>query len=261
MRRLWLLLFFISVSVFGQTAKDNNSAILLDAYLTVNTGLCMPIGDFGSNNYKNPNAGFAMPAANFEVSYIGRFYELIGLALMFKNTTMAMNFTPAETYYNANDTNYYWAGAATPIKVKMAMIGLYSLVPVTKAKNLFVFIKPMIGLGFVNATSTTYELFEKQLIYAPGSANPVLAYSNGTITYTQQAAHALAYNFGLGLKYNLSPIFSLMFQADYSVTKPLFQSGIEISTTHYSNQQDLMPKLIKIQTLNFNLGLSLKVKG
>ena len=142
----------------------------------------------------------------------------------------------------------------------MAMLGLYSMVPVTKAKNLFVFIKPMIGMGFVNASSTSYMLYQKQISYAPGT-NPILAYSNGTINYTQKAAHTLAYSFGLGLKYNFSPVLALMFELDYSIMKPLFQSGIEISTTYYSNQQDLTPKYVKIQTLNFNLGLTLKVKG
>ena|SRR6185312_6613253 len=260
MKKLWLLFFVITLSVFGQTSKDNSTSIFLDAYLSINTGFNIPVGDFGSSNYKKPNAGFATPGANFELNYIGRFYELIGVAIMFKTTSMAMNIIPVESYYNANDTGYYWGATRTPLKLKMAMFGFYTMAPITKAKNLFLFIKPMVGMGFVNASSTSYILFQKHIVYASG-ANPILAYSKGTVDYTQQASHALAYSIDLGLKYNLSPLLAFIFHVDYSITKPLFQSGIEISSMYYSNQQDLTPKYIKIQTLSFNLGLTLKVKG
>ena len=152
-------------------------------------------------------------------------------------------------YFNGDDPNYYWAGEATPDKIKMAMMGLYTSVPITDNKNLSLFFKPMMGVSFVAPSATTYNLIAREA-----------GYNNGTVQVSSGGqSYAFAYSFALGFKYNITPLFAFMGQVDYMSTNTLFSAQTVTATTYHTTYQDVTPYYLRMQMVSFNLGLALKV--
>src|SRR6185437_11297459 len=208
MKKFITLLFSLVLATTALAQKAAQPDALLDGYFTISTGLTTPVGNFGSTSRTNPNAYAAKNSANFEMNYVARFSKFFGVGLMFRSVSVAHSVLSTAGYFNADDPNYYWAGEATPDKIKMAMVGLYTCVPITDDKNLSLFFKPMMGASFVASSSTTYNLIAREA-----------GYNNGTVQVSSGGqSYAFAYAFALGFKYNISPMFAVMGQMDYMST-------------------------------------------
>jgi len=249
MKKITILFFSLLVAATSLAQKATQADALLDGYFTISTGLSVPVGNFGSNNPTNPNAYAAKTSANIELNYVARFSKFFGVAIMARATSVAHNVTSTAGYFDGNNPNYVWSAEATPDKLKMAMVGLYTLVPLTQNKNLALFFKPMLGASFVAPSTTTYSLIARE----PGYNNGSVQISSGGQSY------AVAYSFALGLKYNITPLFAFMAQVDYMSTNTLFSAQTVVATSARTQYQDVTPYYLRMQMLSFNIGLALKV--
>ncbi|HXU27379.1 MAG TPA: hypothetical protein VN698_09120 [Bacteroidia bacterium] len=246
MKKIITLFFCLVFTEAVWAQKTSQPDGLLDGYFTIGTGLSVPVGNFGNRgvtDYGSKNT------ANFEMSYTTRFSTYVGMAIMVRSVSVAHSVAGEEGYFSNNDPNYFWSGEATPNKIKMATVGLYGTVPITEKKNTWLFFKPMLGAGFVGQTSTTYNLIARE----PG-------YNNGTVKIsTSGQSYAFAYQFVLGVKYDITPLFAFTAQIDYTSTKPMFNAQSVISTTYFVHYQDVTPYYVRMQMLNFNIGVALKI--
>ena len=249
MKKFTALFFSLVVAATVWAQKAAQPDALLDGYFTVSTGLSVPVGDFGSNSRLNPKAYAAKNSANFELNYVARFSKYFGVSIMARSVSVAHSVLSTAGYFNGNDPNYYWAGEATPDKMKMAMVGFYASVPIGEDKNLSLFFKPMLGASFVAPSSTTYNIIARE----PG-------YNDGTVQVSSGGqSYAFAYAFALGFKYNITPLFACIGQIDYMSTNTLFNAQTVVATTYHTAYQDVTPYYLRMQMLSFNIGLALKV--
>ncbi|HTA61314.1 MAG TPA: hypothetical protein VK835_02615 [Bacteroidia bacterium] len=249
MKKITALFFSLVIATGALAQKAAQGDGLLDGYFTIGTGLSVPVGSFGSSSSVNPNAYGAKNTVNIDVSYTARFSNFFGMAMVGRSLSVGHVITNTQGYFNGNDPNYMWSGEATPNKLKMAMAGLYATVPLSGDKNLWLFFKPMLGAGFVGQTSTTYNLIARE----PN-------YNNGTVKVTTSGqSYAFAYSFVLGIKYNITPLFAFMAQVDYTSTNPMFNAQSVNATTYHIYYQDATPYYLRMQMLNFNIGVGLKI--
>ena len=250
MKKFIILFFVIGFALSTRAQKTATGDGLMDGYFTLSAGLGMPVGDFGSNNVTNPNAYWAKPGANFELSYTARFSEYLGVVVMARSISIAHSVMGTGGFFNGNDTNYYWTTDATPNKVKMAMAGMYGSVPLTKSKNVTLFFKPMIGASFIAESTIDYNVYAretKQLV------------ANIKITPNGQS-YNFAYAFALGLKYNVTPTIAMVLQMDYVSTNPQFNAQMAAATPAGVFYADVTPYNIRMQLMNFNMGLAVRIK-
>jgi hypothetical protein len=249
MKKFTILFFSLLITLTSLAQKANPGDGLLDGYFSIGTGLTAPVGNFESNSRVNPNAYAAKTSANFEMSYMARFSNYFGVTIMVRSTSVAHNVVNSAGLFNDNDANYAWSAEATPDKLKMAMAGLFTQVPLTQDKNLSLFFKPMLGASFVAQSATTYNLIARER-----------GYSDGTVRVTSTGqSYSFAYQFALGIKYNITPLFAFMLGMDYLSTNPLFSPQAVIATGSRNIYQDITPYYLRMQMMNFNIGLALKV--
>lgn len=247
---------FLFNSVLAQTKKiqeDTTTIKLTDGCFVLFSGLGKPIGDYGSTNINNQNAGFAKPGVNLEASYSTNFTKHIGFAAMFRSVTNQFNSKSLENSANQIDPYYSYSITAKPWKLKTAMAGIYSSFAFTKSKKATVYAKALFGASFATCNEIDYTITPKQ--HAAYVAN------GGFILFQSPAStsNALAYLFGVGFKYNISWLLSILVQVDYSSTSPQFQASSTASNAYYTVNDPQNPFTQKMQTLNFNIGLGIKI--
>jgi len=249
MKKFIALFFSLLVTLTTLAQKVNQGDGLLDGYFSIGTGLTVPVGNFGSNSMVNPNAYAAKTGANFDMNYMARFSNYFGVAIMVRSALVAHNVVSTGGYFNGNDPNYAWSAEATPDKLKMAMAGLFTQVPLTQEKNLFLFFKPMLGASFVAQSATTYNLIAREH-----------GYNDGTIKVTSSGqSYSFTYQFALGIKYNITPLFAFTLGMDYLSTNPMFSPQAAIATGSRTYYQDVTPYYMRMQMMNYTIGLALKV--
>lgn len=258
MKKLFTILYvlFLSNSVLAQTKRmqeDTSTFKLTDGCFVLFSGLGQPIGDYGSTNINNQNAGFAKPGVNLEASYSTNFTKYIGVAAMFRSVTNQFNSKSLENSANQSDPYYSYSITAKPWKLKTAMVGAYGSFIFTKSKKITVYAKAMFGSSFVTCNEIDYTITPKQ--------HSAYVANGGFILFQSPAStsNAFAYLFGLGFKYNISWLLSVLVQVDYASTSPQFQSSGTASNAYYTVNNPQNPFTQKMQTLNFNIGLGVKI--
>jgi hypothetical protein len=246
-----VLCFFLS-NIYAQTSKWDAS---------INLGVAVPVGKFGSKNISDSLSAFAKagPALNLEVSY--QFSRYIGFSMLLNGQQNEVDTKKiADKLNEAYPTNYFAIGSGD-WNIGKIMGGINLSLPIDNHKKLSFTARIMAG-----ALKTTVP---KSIIYED-------YYDPGTGFNTQSLAtvnkHPLEWTFaclaGFGFKYDVYKNFFVQSNFDYSASSPdAPKAGTRrptvITTLPYDPQIPLYPAgsfptyKQPINSVNFCLGIGL----
>jgi hypothetical protein len=246
--------------------------------ISFSVGTSLPIGDFGSSNFSNDNAGFAKFGEGLNFSFEHKISTSFSLSAMLYGQRNPLNTKAFESEFSNGLFSYGGTyGGTTDVnppptinipnwkfkKTKWLSAGFlvggvneFSLSP--KKNNLFIDIKAMIGLAYSMSPN----------LYGSGASDT----ASGTQTMNCKSAIGFNYLVGGGLRYNITPTYCLLFDAQYLGTNEFkyknvtqtFMGEIAPSPTSLTDvsiawkSSTIANSTQKIASLNFSIGIGMR---
>ncbi|HMQ49170.1 MAG TPA: hypothetical protein PKA00_17040 [Saprospiraceae bacterium] len=237
MRGLNLILIFVAVSY---QLKGQEQYEIPKFYVGVAFGTSFPIGDFGSTDISNPDAGFAKNGRRFDV-YGGHFLnnrERTTLTGVFRYQTFETEIEDLIADLKVDDPNLELIGSTEDWQVYSLLVGLAYKVDIGSKFAFF----PRFGMGPLWTTT-------------PGiTINAPNAVITQKFDHSSETGLGLGYELGIGLNRKLGKHFALM---------PTFTfSGGFVTVNDVVTTTDNITAIGNYQPTiqSFNIGLSLAYK-
>jgi hypothetical protein len=196
-----ILIMAIALLISGALqAQDAEAKVVKKSFLAMHAGPTIPVGDFGSKNLGNEDAGFAKTGYNINLNYGYQFEKNAGItASVFLNN------------YNTNPFAMSFAGegGSQTIELKMDHWKFYGLTAgpmlnFNAGKNIFTDLKVMGGIVNANTPKITYL---------------------GTVMAEADWSWAPALQAGVNLRIGTGSNMFVFANADYMYMQPKFTSS------------------------------------
>jgi hypothetical protein len=229
----YLLFFTFNIQLVHAQNSKGTIGILV--------GPSIPVGDFGSKNYDNGFAGFAVTGATFEIAVD---YKLgkgnWGVAATMRGQANSHDFM---AYQNELENHYggvNWFVESDVWTVGGIMLGAFRDFPIDKSISF----KPRFLVGFPSASSPNITT----TAYGSGNSNWV----RSNKAYSRNFGYLL----GLGFKFDMSKKLSILANADNFGTLQEFRQ-VEILNSDGMRSYDTY--LQPMNSINLSIGLAVKI--
>lgn len=208
----------------------------------ISVGGAIPMGDLGSKDLDNENAGMANPGGLIDLSFA---YKLgkgnFGLTALIRTQSNPTDVSGVEKELQNADPSINWDVDMKKWKSGCLMAGFFGSFPVSSKA----FFEPRFMLGFVRATSPELTIT---------ATDPQI----GSFWIKQSDATALtfAYLMGVGCKFDISSNLYLLTNLDYLGSNPEFQN-VEYTTSAGERATDTWSQ--KMGTFNISAGIAIKL--
>ncbi len=219
MKKIILLSFAILLAGFTVMAQESNPVKETKSFLSFSAGTSFPLGDFGSNNKNNFQAGYAKAAMNLNVNYGYNIVTNFGIAL-----------NGFYTRYNIQKK--------LPTEVQISDIDIYE------------YIGLMIGPKLTETIGSKAFVDLKFLTGIASLNTPVIIVDNKTIGNGNTATSITPWSVGMDFRYNLKKNGVFIFNADYNHARPGYKINIAGQPTVQETRQ--------LSTLNVNAGFGFR---
>jgi len=222
-----ILLLFVNIALKAQ-----------ERYIIINGGITKPVSDFATNDFGNPDAGYATNGYNigFEIAHF--FNPWFGIGGSFKFNNSGFNNQKFNEYLDWNygsklDTIYISSGE---YNLHNFLVGPYAKIDLGSRISFF-------GKTFIGVLSTFRP--DQRLDYRNyGDLENTTIYLEGKLT------GAFAWNFGAGMLVKLSDSFGITATADYIGANPKFDSFDYDTFEPFKDEQ-------AVRYVNLNIGIAL----
>lgn len=249
MKKALLLLtipFVVTTNIFSQDKEKYSQDDDLKGFASINLGVSIPTGNFGSDNFNNNDAGFATSGAVFDISFGYKFRPNLGVTAVWRGQA---NGIDAGTYAQSL-ANYFGSGSVSietsAFAIGGIMAGLYGSIPI--ADNLSFEPRALVGFSSARLPAMTTVAYN----------------SSGTklITWFQDQAETVTFSYiiGVGAKLNVSMKICLLFNVDFYGAKAEWENVREISVGHITGTTEIRKYDYKqnFSTVNISAGLGLR---
>jgi hypothetical protein len=233
---------------FTQNAYKINPNDERKSFVSVNLGLSIPTGNFGSKSFDNSESAYASTGFLFDVTYGYKISPNFGITAMWRNQANGIDtdkYKQDLEEYLDNHTNAFYPRAeieAGSFKLNGIMVGLYTMLPVSKKTSF----DTRVLLGYSLATT-------------PSFSTVVYEYGTKSLTINRDRAEtgAFSYVIGAGLKKTVSEKTYLMVNIDFYSAKAKWKNVKETAYSYRSgyyqtSKYDLSQQL---NTVNISIGL------
>jgi hypothetical protein len=204
-------------------------------------GPSIPVGDFGSKDYDNVFAGYALRGAAFEIAVD---YKLgkgqWGVAATMRGQANSYDFIAYENELENRYSGVNWVVESDVWTIGGIMLGAFRDFPIDKSISF----KPRLLLGFPSASSPNIT----RTAYGFGNSNWVKS--------NKAYSHNFGYLLGLGFKFDVNKKFSILANADNFGTLQEFQQ-VEILNSDGMRSFDTF--LQPMNSINLTFGLAVKI--
>lgn len=215
--RIFLPLVLASCLIAASTQAQEHSSVSLSM------GPALPVGQFANQDGESPSSGLARIGGLLDLSYQYRLGKgPFGLTGELRARLNPMNEDAALTSLKAVDTGYAWTVAKKSWEAGAALAGAYYRSPLTGKFSL----ELALTVGCAEAVLPPFA--------ASGIRNsPNYPGHQDYIVVSSNKVHALAPTglFKAGVRYPLTPHFSLVAYMDFCYLKPTFRKVTENITT------------------------------
>jgi len=216
MKKNFTLITALLISLFSITANAQDDQPVAKSYMAFIGGLSMPLGDYGSTNYANNNAGFAKRGEAFSLDfgiYLHKNFA-IGVTLGLQDQG-ELTAADAQNLANGYNTSFIKNQTSVTSVGRFSNMVLMAGPQYTFLYKKFTFdVRADAGIIKSFTTPATTIVFDYS--------------SNSGATYNQESsgAAALAYGGSLGIRYTLSDSWDVGVKFNY-----ISSSGLKISNT------------------------------
>jgi hypothetical protein len=281
MRKIFVCILFsqqILINAYSQNLKYKG-------YVCLSVGPSIPVGNYGSTNLSNDQAGFAAPGGNASLSYCRRISKKFGLAAEMLGQINPLNIKameksfsqqkfvepyvtssngqpqtlPPPEYVSYQNWNFnkksWWSGSL--------LVGGYGQFPLSKPGNISFTTKAMLGAVYLTAPSLG------------GSGYTDSSFAQ--VSQSKASAFGFAYSFGAGMNYDLNKKVCFFASAEYFATanvtfknvtesiltaKSIIVPGLVLNPGNYSERSEatvIANTSQKVSALNISVGIGLKL--
>jgi hypothetical protein len=243
---LFTIPFIVTTNVFSQVKENYSQDDDRKGFASINLGVSIPTGNFGSDNFNNNEAGFATSGAVFDISFGYKFRPKLGVTAVWRGQANGIDVGT----YAQSLANFFGSGSVSvetsAYTLGGIMTGLYGSFPIA-AKLSF---EPRALVGLSNARLP---------------AKTTVAYnSSGTqlVTWTQDQAETVTFSYiiGAGAKFDVSKKICLLFNVDFYSAKAEWENVREISVGHVTGTTEIRKYDYKqnFSTVNISAGFGFR---
>ena len=254
MKTKHLIFVALIVICFPVVAQDKTvskeKTVVTEKYLVgFSIGPCIPIGDFGSTDVHNSNAGLAKTGAIFDVSFVYKFNKNFGISALMRGQSNPVDAQVIADGFAASMT--VGSGVVTTKTSAWSagyyMAGYYGAFPITEKLS----VESRAMIGFANATSPMLNLNVKS------------GTSSVEVDQSAKNAFAFSYLFGVGFKLNVGKKrMYLAANIDYAGAKPEFRN-VPITALSSSNVSSISKTSFSqsFESINIGFGVGWRFEG
>jgi hypothetical protein len=247
MKKVLLLATVLFISSTNSQSQDNDRK----GFFSPNLGLSIPVGNFGSTNFGNNEAGYATSGFVFDITFCHKIFKNFGVTGIYRSQGNGADVGA----YAQDLANYF--GASNPagntiVSLKSSayslggiMAGLNGSFPIVDKLTF----EPRVLGGFSGAIlpATTTKAYE---------SNTLLT----TFVRAQSSTLAFSYIIGAGLKYDASKKICLLFNIDFYAARAEWDNVQEIGIGHISGETEInyYDFSQKFSTVNLSTGLGFR---
>ena len=205
-------------------------------FIGFSIGPSFPVGDFASHSFNNEEAGFATTGLNLNINFSYKFSNNIGFTMLFSESSN--EFYDGE-YFSGDILGIPgdWKATGDSWVSDNIMGGLLLSFPSDKVDF---DIRALVGYSFVVVPEVKFTD----------------RYYGDYITIQSTSAEEVAYNFGMGLKFNVNKNMAISINADYFSTYPSFSQTVTYDDNgNIAIYSDKIPGDMLIEMLNISVGV------
>jgi len=243
---LLIIPFVVTTNAFSQDKEKYSQDDDRKGFASINLGVSIPTGNFGSDNFNNNDAGFATSGAVFDISFGYKFRPNLGVTAVWRGQANGIDVGT----YAQSLANYFGSGSVSVETSAFAlggiMAGLYGSFPIADKLSF----EPRALVGFSTARLP---------------AMTTVAYnSSGTklITWSQDQAETVTFSYiiGVGAKLDVSKKICLLFNVDFYGAKAEWENVREISVGHITGSTEIRKYDYKqnFSTVNISAGFGFR---
>lgn len=207
MNKLFVVLCctLFAVSIFGQDQHEPPKE--KKGYIGISIGAAIPVGEFGSTDIGSEEAGFAKTGFTLQLVNFGyRFSKHIGIAAMWSGAGFNMDEVALRNNAGLGNVNL----DTDPFSFGTLMGGFLVSLPSTVVDVDFRF---MIGPGYGMAPEIRFSGYD--------------TYNNYVVAVQESSsAYALAFDMGVGVRFNVSRLININLLMDYMTCKQKFSADM-----------------------------------
>lgn len=220
-----ILILTFSFESFGQIEENDRNG-----FASVNYGLNIPTGNYGSKKFSNSEAGFATKGSVFDIAFGHKILPKLGVMAMSRG--LANGFDVGE--YAQGLANYL--GPSNPMEVTTVgvesnsyslgglLTGIYGSFPI--ANKISFEPRLLAGISGVSLPAMTIDVYE--------SGAKIISFIREHSTTV-----AFSYNIGAGTVFDVSKKVKLMINVDFFAAKAEWNDVQEISIGHISDETEI----------------------
>ena len=231
-------LLFVALTFISHHLVAQGKSVVEEKYLVgISIGSSIPIGNFGSMDTHNSSAGLAKTGPIFDVSFVYKFNQNIGISALMRGQSNGVN---PQVMADGLAASLPSGSGAVTVKASgwsaaYYMAGYYGAFPITEKLSF----ESRAMIGFANATSPMINMNVKS--------------SSSTVEVDQSSKNGFAVSYLLGVGFKMNVGAKRMYLAanfDYTGAKPEFRnvpihttgstSAIIASTTTFSQSFESM---------------------
>lgn len=220
-------------------------------FASFNLGLSIPIGNFGSKDFSDNNAGYAATGIVSQITFGYKFHPNIGILGISQGQANAVNIgefaQDLANYYGASNPsgNTSVAVESSVYSLSGMMAGLFGSFRIAKKLNF----EPRLLIGLSTATrpkitQETYDGGKKLTTFIDEQAS--------TLTFS--------YMLGAGAKFDISDKLCLLSNIDFNAANAYWENVQSISIGHISDTIKIneFDQQQKFRTINISMGVGFR---
>lgn len=236
MKRLLLIILCSLIMLPGVFAQDSGEE--KKGYINLSMGPSIPLGSFGSTDLSDDNSGYANVGFNLQLINFGyKFSKHLGMAVMWSGSSFNID---KDAVLANSGLETAFSVDATPYSYGSILAGV--LVSMPQGDFEFDF-RGLIGLGYGISPEIKYNGYDLQGEYA-------------ILKQDKSESFALAYDLGIGTRYNVSDLINLNLFVDYMGFKPEFSVDLYGNKTLIGTSKFDQPMNHLTITLGFGFRLN-----
>lgn len=243
---LLTILFSVTLNVVAQNDEKHSHDSDRKGFASINLGVSIPTGSFGSDNINDNEAGFATNGAVFDITFGYKFRPNLGATVVWRGQANGIDVGT----YAQSLANLFGSGSvsveSSALTLGGIMAGLYGSFPM--ADKLSFEPRALIGFSTASLPAMTTEAYS----------------SSGTklVTWSQEQAETVTFSYiiGVGAKLDVSKKMCLLFNGDFYGAKAEWENVREIGIGHITGTTEINAYQFKrnFSTFNFSAGFGFR---